>query len=182
MRSNQQSACGGALSWAWVAALMVFAACSPALDWRLTPIPGTSLTTFFPCKPDHFSRQINLAGNAERVVLVSCKAAQHTFAVTAVDMQHAERRAQGLAALMHAAQENFGGFSQTLPPRVISAAADAGRVAIVTAQLRSPTARPLQVQMAFFSHGHWVFQATVMGETLAPEAVFFFFDNLKLRH
>jgi hypothetical protein len=35
--------------------------------------------------------------------------------------------------------------------------------------------------MVFFSHGHWVFQATVMGEALASDAVVFFFDNLTLK-
>ncbi|MFM8900408.1 MAG: hypothetical protein ACKOF9_10750 [Burkholderiales bacterium] len=180
MRRYPPSTRRGVLFSGLASTLLALVACSPTLDWRLTPISGTSLTAFFPCKPDQFSRQISLAGNSERVVLVSCKAAQHTFAVTAVDMQRDERRLQGVTALKSAAQQNFGGFSQTLPPRLIPGAAQTGRADVVTAKLSATPARSLQAQMVFFSHGRWVFQATVMAETLEPDAVVFFFDNLKL--
>jgi hypothetical protein len=167
--------------WVLAALFLVTTACSPALDWRLTSIPETKLTAFFPCKPDHFSRQISLMGAPQRVVLASCKAAQHTFAVSAMDIRQSGSAAQGLAALKHSAEQNFGGFSQTLPQRLIAGAADAGRAEVVAAQLQAAEHRSLHAQMVFFSHGHWVFQATVMGEALASDAVVFFFDNLTLK-
>ncbi|XVJ68704.1 MAG: hypothetical protein HEQ39_02925 [Rhizobacter sp.] len=166
----------------WV--LMMFSAlllgCSPALDWRTTPVSGTALAALFPCKPDHFSRRLNLAGQSQLVTLTSCKAAGQTFAVAAVDVQQPLPVATALAALRESAEQNFGGAVQLLPSRIVRGADAAGRTQLVSAELVPNEGGPLRAQMLFFSQGSWVFQATVMGTTPTAEAVEFFFDNLKL--
>ena len=155
-------------------------ACSPALDWRTTPVPGTTLTAFFPCKPDHFSRSIPLAGQAQSVTLTSCNAAGQTFAVLAMDVKQASLAVQGLALLRQSSEKNFGGTGRSLQSRVMPLANSGGQAQVVAAELQRTDGTLLHAQMMFFSHGSWVYQVTVMGALPNSEAVDFFFDNLKL--
>jgi hypothetical protein len=160
--------------------LALLLGCSPALDWRATPVSGTALTALFPCKPDHFSRRLNLAGQSQLVTLTSCQAAEQTFAVAAVDVQQSLPVETALAALRQSAEQNFGGAAQLHPPRSVPGADTAGHAQLISAELVRQEGNSLRAQMLFFSHGSWVFQATVMGAPPTAEAVEFFFDNLKL--
>lgn len=155
-------------------------ACSPALDWRTTPVPGTALTALFPCKPDHFSRSVPLAGQSQVVALTSCKAAGQTFAVLAMNVHQAHRAGEGLVQLRQSAEKNFGGTVQTLQPRAMPLAGSGGQAQWVAAELQGTDGTLLRAQMMFFSQGSWVYQATVMGAPPNSEALDFFFDNLKL--
>jgi hypothetical protein len=155
-------------------------ACSPALDWRTTPVPGTALTALFPCKPDHFSRSVALAGQVQVVALTSCKAQGQTFAVATMDVQEARRAYEGLMWLRQSAEQNFGGTLQSLPPMAISLADGGGQGLVVAAQLPRGDGTLLRAQMVFFSRGSRVYQATVMGAPPTNEALEFFFGNLKL--
>ncbi len=165
---------------ALVALSSLLLACSPALDWRTVPVPGTALTALFPCKPDHFSRPVSLAGQAQVVALTSCKADGQTFAAAAMDMQQTHRAGEGLVLLRQSAEQNFGGAVQMLPSRTMALADRGGQAQMVAAELRRSDGTLLRAQMMFFSQGPWVFQATVMGEPPTAEALDFFFDNLKL--
>ena len=69
---------------------------------------------------------------------------------------------------------------QLLAPRTVPGADTGGRAQRVSAELVRAESDPLRAQMLFFSHGSWIFQATVMGTPPTAEAVEFFFDNLKL--
>jgi hypothetical protein len=155
-------------------------ACSPALDWRAVPVSGTVLTAFFPCKPDVFSRPVRLAGQAQVVALTSCKAADQTFAVAAMDMREAHHAGEGMVLLRQSTEQNFGGAVKGLPSRPLALADGGGMAQRVAAQLTRPDGTLLRAQMMFFSRGSWVFQATVMGEAPNADAVDFFFDSLKL--
>jgi hypothetical protein len=168
------------ISWVFVAFPAVLWACSPALDWRTTPVPGTALTALFPCKPDYFSRSVPLAGQVQVVALTSCKAAEQTFAVAAMDVQQTDRAGEGLVLLRQSAEQNFGGTVQTLQSRAMPLANSGGQAQVFAAELQRSDGTLLRAQMMFFSHGSWVYQATVVGAPPNSEAVDFFFDNLKL--
>lgn len=155
-------------------------ACSPPLDWRTVPVSNTALVALFPCKPDVFSRRLSLAGQSQLVSLTSCQAAGLTFAVAAADVQQSFLVPAALAALRQSAEQNFGGTVQLLAPRTVPGADTGGRAQRVSAELVRAESDPLRAQMLFFSHGSWIFHATVMGTPPTAEAVEFFFDNLKL--
>jgi hypothetical protein len=155
-------------------------ACSPALDWRTTPVSNTALVALFPCKPDDFSRRLSLAGQSQLVTLTSCQAAGLTFAVAAADVQQSHLAPAALAALRQSAEQNFGGTVQLLAPRTLPGADTGAPAQRVSAELVRAEGDPLRAQMLFFSHGPWIFQATVMGTLPTAETVEFFFDNLKL--
>jgi hypothetical protein len=163
-----------------VAVSVLLLACSPALDWRNTPVPGAALAALFPCKPDHFSRSVALAGQTRAVALTSCQAAGQTFAVLAMDVQQALRADEGLVLLRQSAEQNFGGKVLTLPSRAMPLASSGGQAQVVAAELQRTDGTLLRAQMMFFSRGSWVYQATVMGTSPNSEALDFFFDNLKL--
>ena len=146
----------------------------------MTPVPNTALVALFPCKPDGFSRRLSLAGQSQVVTLTSCQAAGLTFAVAAADVQQLHLVPAALAALRQSAEHNFGGSVQLLAPRTQPGADTIGSAQRVSAELARVDGDSLRAQMLFFSHGSWIFQATVMGAAPTAEAVEFFFDNLKL--
>lgn len=72
-----------AMNWTspWAAALLL-AACSPALNWRSVPLDGAALTATLPCKPDHATRTVEMAGAPVELVMAGCEADNATFAVS----------------------------------------------------------------------------------------------------
>ena len=58
------------------------AACTPTYDWRETKAPGAAVVAMFPCRPDRFSRPVQLAGARVQMLLLSCSAGDTTFALS----------------------------------------------------------------------------------------------------
>lgn len=65
----------------WAAALLL-AACSPALNWRSVPLDGAALTATLPCKPDHATRTVEMAGIPVELAMAGCEADSATFAIS----------------------------------------------------------------------------------------------------
>jgi hypothetical protein len=65
----------------WPVALLL-AACSPALNWRSVPLNGAALTATLPCKPDHATRIVEMAGAPVELAMAGCEADNATFAVS----------------------------------------------------------------------------------------------------
>ncbi|HEY9208268.1 hypothetical protein [Acidovorax soli] len=65
----------------WAAALLL-AACSPALNWRSVPLAGAALTATLPCKPDHATRTVEMAGASVELAMAGCEADSATFAIS----------------------------------------------------------------------------------------------------
>jgi hypothetical protein len=94
-------------------------------------------------------------------------------------MREASRAGAGQAALRQAVEQNFGGQVQVLVPRQLRGGAPVPAAEHLSARMPRAGGGQLQAQVLLFSHGAWVFQATVVGEQPQPEAFDFFFDNLK---
>jgi len=71
--------------WAFLPLAMLCAACSPALNWRETRFPDTSVLALLPCEPDHASRSVPLGGEPRQLTMAGCDAAGGTFAVMLAD-------------------------------------------------------------------------------------------------
>ncbi|EER59991.1 conserved hypothetical protein [Acidovorax delafieldii 2AN] len=65
-----------------LAASLLLAACSPALNWRSVPLDGAALTATLPCKPEHAARTVEMAGMQVELAMVGCDADGATFAVS----------------------------------------------------------------------------------------------------
>jgi hypothetical protein len=169
----------------WLAsAFLVFAAllagCSPALDWREVRVEGRDAFVLLPCKPAAHARQVRLAEGDVKLTLQACQAAGMTWGLASSDVTDPGRVGAALHALREAFAGNLGTSpGEALPLRVTGATPQpqSGRAAYAG---RRADGQPLQAQVAVFSRGTVVYQATVLGERLSAEAVDTFFSSLKL--
>ena len=155
-------------------------ACSPALDWREVRSPDSGAVAWFPCKPDRFARKVTLAGTTVSMVLVSCSAGGVTYALSQADLPDPTRVAAALAELRAAAAGNIGGDASligtlSVPGTTPHPAAQRWRI-----EGRRADGTPLHEQAGFFARGSRVYQATMVGASIDPDAADTFFTGLKL--
>jgi hypothetical protein len=160
------------------------AGCSPTLDWREVRAPGTPAVALMPCTPAAQQRQLSLAGARTTVTLQACSAGGVTWALVSADVVDPTRIGPALGELLAASARNvsvvapvgtaFGPPGST--PNVRS------RRARMVGTL--PDGKPAQLESAVFTHGTWVFQATVLGEKVDEradrEATDNFFSSLRI--
>ncbi len=178
----------------WTQALITIAclgltACAPATNWReISPPQAANLKALFPCKPEHASRPVQLAGldgPAIDLHLLSCDADGATWALTYADMGSAPRRIQGLAALHDGLVKRVsqpGGPSAKVAmlkdTHLIKGSTEHPHQGQWWVQGMRPTdagkIEPVTVSSWQFSKGLMVFQATVWQNPLQV-------DDLRLR-
>lgn len=157
------------------------AACTPVLDWREVRPQGAGLVALFPCKPSGHSRRIVLAETSVEMTLYACSAGGATYAVGFADLGRPQQVEPATAALADAAARNIGA---PLPPDFVSAGVPGmtpnpkARRLSLTGRLADGT--PVQEQVAVFSRGTRVYQATVVGAALAADDLESFFGALRL--
>lgn len=105
-----------------LALALAASACSPALNWRETTLPGTSLQLLLPCKPDNATKTVPLAGQDLPLTMQGCQAEGATFAVTVVEVGSAERLDP---VLMHWQSATLLNMKAALPAGFAMAAAPA---------------------------------------------------------
>lgn len=156
------------------------AACSPSLDWREIRTGAAGLRAVFPCRPQHQTRTVPLAGAPVALTLHVCQHDGVTFAVSHADVGDPAKVGAALGELRAAAQANLGAPAGTAVP-------DAG-VPGMTPQPagghwrlagRGPDGRPMQADLAVFSRGTQVVQATLLGATLPAGPAQAFFEGLR---
>lgn len=163
-----------------IAATGGLVACTPALNWREIRPPDSLVTAMFPCKPDHHSRRVTVAGTPLSMQLSSCTASDNVYALSHIDVGQADRVSPVLEALRQVAAENVGG-----PTTVKSAQPVPGMTPHPLAQRLGwsgtrADGSTIAAQAAFFTQGTQVYQATVVGTRLDAEAADTFFSGLKL--
>lgn len=160
-------------------AAMCAAACAPALDWREFVPEGSGISVSFPCRPDRFARPVVLAGVRTQMQMLSCSAADATFALAFADVADPAQLGATLAELRATAVGNVGGGSAQAAPLQIhgmTSNAQSGRLSVAG---RLPDGAAIQEHAAFFTRGLRVYQATVIGASPAPQAVEAFVAGLK---
>jgi hypothetical protein len=168
-----------------MAALVVAsaAACSPTLEWREFVPEGSGVAVTFPCRPDRHARTVAVAGADARIEMLVCTAGGATYALSFFDVAEPGRISTVLADLRTRAVANIqgqalpGGAGQPSPLQIkgMTANDNAGRLAVAG---RLPEGGAVQEQAAFFTRGLRVYQATVIGPALQPQAVETFFGGL----
>lgn len=161
------------------AVLASLAACSPALDWREVRAPGAAVVLLMPCKPGAQQRELRLAGAPVVLSLQACSAGGQTWALASADVGDPARVAPALQELLAA---SAGKLNLAVPagdafaPPGSTPQPQARRVRLAAS---APDGAPLQLESAVFSHGSWVFQATVLGSKADAEAADSFFASLR---
>lgn len=165
-----------------VLALACVLACTPVLDWRDVRPPGAGLVALFPCKPAGHARRIVLADTPVEMTIYACSAGGATYAVGFADLGQPAQVGRGLSALAEASARNIGSAlaADTAPVSVpgMTPNPQAQRLSLTG---RLADGRPVQEQVAVFSRGTRVYQATVVGVQLQADAVDAFFGALRLQ-
>ena len=165
---------------ALVVPALAAAACSPALDWREVRPEGGDLQVLLPCRPQHQTRELPLAGARVALSLHACSAADRTWAVAFADAQDPARLPAVLQALQAAAAANLGAGPAAGQALNVPGANPGGGARRLDLAGRLPDGRPVQAVVVLAARGTRVYQATAFGPSLAPQDVDTFVASLRL--
>jgi hypothetical protein len=167
-----------------VAAGLVLAAtalsgCTPAHDWREVRSADGAVQLLFPCRPQLHERRVSLAGASVKLSLQACDGGGQTWGLASTDLADPARLAAALDELAAAAGANLTATPRATPLQVPGATPQPGgrRVAV---DGRRPDGEAAQMELALFTHGTRVYQATVLGRQLPAEPVDTFFTSLRV--
>jgi hypothetical protein len=158
---------------------LLLSACSPTLDWRQVRPEGSGVEALFPCKPSSMAREVLLGGAKVRLSLHACRAGDITWAMAWADMADPARVGPALAELRQAAATNVGATESREVPLQVPGATPAAGSARLVLKGRMPDGREAYEQVAVFSRGTRVYQATAVGQREAGEALEPFFAGLR---
>lgn len=160
--------------------LFALSACAPALDWRDVRPAGAGVQLQFPCKPNGQSRAIMLNGQRVKLALYACAAGGTTWGLALADVTQPAQVGPALAELVASAANNLGAAAgKSLPWRVAGETPnDAAGVQRLEGKL--PDGKKVQMQVLVFTRGTLVYQASVLGERVADDAVQTFFESVRL--
>ena len=160
--------------------LAVLVACSPALDWREFQPEGSGLVASFPCKPDRHARNIDLAVQRVRMELLVCEAGEARFALGYFDVAEPARVSQALIELRRLAAGNLGAKVDAALPAAVPGMTPNDHALRLRLDGRQPDGSVLQEQAVLFTKGLRIYQATVLGRQVSPDAADTFFAALRL--
>lgn len=159
--------------------LLALTACAPTLDWREVRVGAVESLALFPCKPAAHARDLRLGGQQVKLTLHACQADDATWGLAWADVGEPGRVPAALQALQEAARANLGDAQLQVRPFSVKGQTPhlgSGRWAL---QGRFPDGKAVVGQVAVFSRGTVVFQATALGVPPASEAADTFFGGLR---
>lgn len=158
----------------WLCVLLV--GCSPALNWRELRFDEAGVSQLFPCKPVRQQRSLVLGGGPRQLVLQVCDTAGATWALAYTRASDPGEVPSLLGALAAAAHANVGAAPGA--PRAQPVPGSAGHAASGRYRMtgRAPDGRPVEVAVLLFARGTVAVQLTVLGSSLADDAVETFFN------
>lgn len=162
----------------WVA--LVLAACAPALDWREVRAQGTAATVLMPCRPQSSMRSVQLAGQAVRMSLLACKAAELTWALGFADVGEPAQLGVALQALRESTLSNLLAQVERSKPAAVRGATPHEASVELHWRGRKPDGAPVQGRLVVFAHGTQVLQALVLGDQVPDEAAEMFLLSLRV--
>jgi hypothetical protein len=132
-----------------------------------------------PCKPASHARKVRLAGAETELTLYACTAGGVTWAIAFADLGDPARVGPALQELRDAALANLGASaSQTLALKVEGATPNPVSTRM-SLQGKLPDGQAVQEEVAVFTRGTRVYQATCIGEHLPADGVETFFASLR---
>lgn len=159
--------------------MLALAACSPAQDWRQLQPEDSGVALQFPCKPVSHARDVTLAGPPVRMTLHACTAGDDaTYALAVADVADPARVGPALQALLDSAAGNVGAATRRALPLAVRGATPNPLAQRVALDGQRGDGAPVQMQVAVFTKGTRVMQATVLGRRLDTDAADTFFDAL----
>lgn len=161
--------------------LVAIVGCSPSIDWREMQPAGAHLRFAMPCRPATHQRSVPLAGISVDMTLVACHVETSTFAVSFAALDEPARVGPALRALVDSARANVQGQTMSLSPALIPGMTPQPQAQRWRVNGKLPDGRSVISQGVVFSHGTWVYQATIVGESTGEESARTFFDALAVQ-
>ena len=122
-----------------------------------------------------------LAGQPVKLALHACAASAQTWGLAVTDVADPARVAQALADLGASAAANVrAATSRSEPLRVPGATPHAGSQRIRIEGTR-PDGKPVHLELALFTQGTRVYQATALGDELSAEAADTYFSSIRIQ-
>lgn len=162
-----------------VVGAVAMAACAPALDWRDVRPDGAGIQLQFPCKPHGQSRDLRLAGKRVNLALHACAAGGLTWGLAAADVADPALVGTALTELAVSAAANVGAAAGRAMPLRVSGATPNSAASRQRLAGTLPDGKQVQMQMAVFTRGTFVYQASVLGERVPDDAAQTFFDAVR---
>lgn len=157
--------------------IAMLAGCTPTFNWREVSVEPAGLQSLFPCKPQK-SRRAAAGGAGPESELLSCRAAQWTFAVAYSSLGTGTDPGRALAAMRSALLANTDG-RETRSQR-ITISGTSGEAIRLAIRGRSAGGAPIELQAQLFAHGGTVVQASILGSSpVAAEVADSFFESLR---
>ena len=159
--------------------LSALGACAPALDWREVRLGVAESVALFPCKPASHARELGLAGQQVKLTLHACQAGDATWGLAWADVGDPGRVSGALNALQEGARANLSGARADARAYSVKGQTPHPGSGRWNLEGRYPDGKPVSGQVAVFSRGTVVFQATVLGVPSASEAADTYFNALR---
>ncbi|MEO5797475.1 MAG: hypothetical protein ABIP34_21840 [Rhodoferax sp.] len=155
-------------------------ACSPALNWRTVRSDAHALQMLLPCKPDHASRDVPMAGSTVALDMQGCDAAGATFAVSHVHLADARQASAALAGWQAATLANLHAANPQQQPLELHGGQFGVRWALVG---QRADGHPVSAQAVWFAriqtNGVDLFNAVVVADKVDAAVADTFFTGLK---
>lgn len=164
----------------WWALVVAGCGCTPANEWRELRPEDSGIVASFPCKPDRLARTIALAGQATRMEMLVCSAGGLTFGLAFADIGDPRLVTQALAELRAAAMANLRATAASERSLAVPGMTPNERAARLHFEGQRPDGAAMQEQAAFFVRGLRIYQASILGPTVAESASEPFFIGLRL--
>jgi len=175
-----QRALSRLIGWAAVlGATTLLAACAPALDWREVRVGAADSVALFPCKAASHARLITLAGQQIKLTLHACQAGDATWGLAWADVGDPARVGPALQGLQAGTLLNLGQAQAQARPLAVKGQTPHPEAGLWSLEGRYPDGKPAVGQVAVFSRGTVVFQATALGVSASSEAAETFFGALR---
>ncbi len=157
----------------------MLAACAPTLDWREVRPEDSQVQLLFPCKPVQQVRRVRLAGQDLRLALHACSAGGQTWALAHADLGDPAQVGAALAELLASAAANLGAEAAPGQPLQVAGATPNPGSRRLRLAGRLPDGTPVDEEVAVFTYGTRVYQATALGKALTHEAAQTFIGSLR---
>jgi len=159
----------------------VLAGCSPTHNWREIRWNSAELKVLLPCKPDHGSRRMMLAGQDVEIQMMGCEAGADLFAIAHVQLSDAAKIAEAQTQWQTALLGNMQAQgAQRVPYQSKGASAQPAPTGL-RVQGRRQDGSAVTAQGVWFARGPHLYHAVIYADKLSPEVAETFFSGIELQ-
>lgn len=146
-----------------ILAAFALAACQPALNWREVRLPGAGVG-MMPCKPDASRRQVPLGGHAVEIQLLTCNAADATFALAYAQVPAG---ASPQLAQQHWQRSTLAHLKARDVTDVAGAAGQPGTIGLTSTGVRPESGSAIVMATYWFMQGQQIVHAAIYVDNLS---------------